>query len=173
MVRSPSCFRSTTARIARPISRWISWVRPLCRPRLASRAVRVRVERGNMLYSAVIHPLPVPFIKPGTLSSMEAVQITRVFPTSISAEPSAVEMNSGMIFTGRICSGCRLSERKNVSLFLLFFNVYQLNVFDWGAKKFAAETAKLFHRIRSITAQFTRGPLSAAFADDLRYTGGG
>ena len=103
-----------------------------------------------MLYSAVIHPLPVPFMKPGTLSSMEAVQMTRVFPTSISAEPSAVEMNSGMMFTGRIWSGWRLSERKNVSL--LFFNVYQLNVFDCGAKKLAAETAKFFHRIGCVTA---------------------
>ena len=91
MVRSPSCFKSTTARMARPISRWISCVRPLWRPRLASRGVRVRVERGSMLYSAVIHPLPDPFIKPGTLSSMDAVQITRVLPTSISAEPSAVD----------------------------------------------------------------------------------
>src|SRR5205807_2824502 len=109
-----------------------------------------------------IHPLPVPFMKPGTLSSMEAVQITRVFPTSISAEPSAVEMNSGIMLTGRICSGWRLSERKNVSLLLLFFNVYQLNVFDWAAKKLAAETAKFFHGISSVAPQFARGHLSAA-----------
>src|SRR5689334_14504944 len=103
-----------------------------------------------MLYSAVIHPLPVPFIKPGTLSSMEAVQITRVLPTSISVEPSAVEMNSGIMFTGRICSGVRLSERKNMSL--LFFNVYQLNVFNWAAKEFSAQTPEFLYRIGSVTA---------------------
>jgi hypothetical protein len=143
MVRSPSCFKSTTARMARPIRRWISCVRPLWRPLLASRAVRVSVERGSMLYSAVIQPLPVPFIKPGTLSSMDAVHITRVLPTSIRAEPSAVEINSGMMLTGRICSGIRLSERKKMSL--LFFNVYQLNVFNWTPKKLAAKPAKLFH----------------------------
>jgi hypothetical protein len=37
MVRSPSASKSSTARSARPIRRWISMVRPSCRPRLASR----------------------------------------------------------------------------------------------------------------------------------------
>src|SRR5205814_9897627 len=82
------------------------------RPLLDSRGVRVRVERGNMPYSAVIHPFPVLRKKLGTVSSIEAVQITRVCPTSIKVEPSAVEMNSGVIRTVRIWSALRLSIRK-------------------------------------------------------------
>ena len=89
-------------------------------------------------------------MNPGTLSSMEAVQITRVLPTSISAEPSAVEINSGIMFTGRICSGARLSERKNMSL--LFFNVYQLNLLYGTAQEFASETPEFFYRISRVTA---------------------
>jgi hypothetical protein len=42
---------------------------------------------------------------------MDAVQITRVFPTSISTDPSAEVMKSGMIETGRSWSTARLSER--------------------------------------------------------------
>ncbi len=42
---------------------------------------------------------------------MEAVQITRVLPTSMRTEPSAVLMKPGMMLTGRIWSGVRLSER--------------------------------------------------------------
>ncbi len=38
--------------------RWISWVRPPILPRSASRAVRVRVARGSMPYSAVTQPRP-------------------------------------------------------------------------------------------------------------------
>src|SRR5262249_801238 len=105
---------------------------------------------GSIEYSAVTHPLPEPFIKPGTLSSIDAVQITRVLPISISAEPSAVEMNSGVMLTGRICSGVRLSERKNVSL--LFFNVYQLNVFQCTAQEFSTQPLELFYRIGGVTA---------------------
>ena len=41
-MRSPSAVRSTTARSERPISRWISCVRPLGRPLVTSRGVRVR-----------------------------------------------------------------------------------------------------------------------------------
>src|SRR5215472_16874722 len=103
-----------------------------------------------MEYSAVIQPLPEPFIKLGTDSSMEAVQITRVLPTSISAEPSAVEINSGTIFTGRICSGVRLSERKNMSL--LFFNVNQLDVLNGAAQEFSPQPLELLHRIGGVTA---------------------
>ena len=38
--RSPSATRSTTERKERPISRWISTVRPPCLPAVASRRVR-------------------------------------------------------------------------------------------------------------------------------------
>ena len=100
MVRSPSLARSTTARSDLPIRRWISCVRPPTRPRADSRGVRVSVERGSMPYSPVTQPLPPLRIQEGTDSSTDAVQITRVLPSSISAEPSAVEMKSGTILTG-------------------------------------------------------------------------
>ena len=88
-VRSPNACKSKAARSERPIRRWISCVRPDCLPRAASRSMRVCVERGSMPYSAVIQPWPLPFRKPGTLSSMLAVQMTLVSPHSISTEPSA------------------------------------------------------------------------------------
>ncbi len=89
-LRSPSASRFTTERSERPIKRWISIVRPEARPLVTSRGVRVAVARGSIEYSAVTHPLPAPRRKPGTLSSIDAVQSTRVLPISISAEPSAV-----------------------------------------------------------------------------------
>src|SRR5258708_38606087 len=76
---------------------------------------RVRVARGSIPYSLEIHPLPELRRNAGTVSSTEAVQITRVLPASISAEPSADEMKSGVMLTGRICSGARLSLRKIIA----------------------------------------------------------
>jgi len=35
---------------------------------------------------------------------------------------------------------------------LLFFNVYQLNVVNWAAKEFSAQTPEFFYRIGSVTA---------------------
>jgi hypothetical protein len=52
-----------------------------------SRAVRVSVERGSIPYSPEIHPLPELRKNAGTDSSTDAVQMTRVFPISISADP--------------------------------------------------------------------------------------
>jgi hypothetical protein len=46
-------------------------------------------ERGSIAYSAVIQPVPVPFKKGGTFSSMLAEQTTFVSPTSMRTEPSA------------------------------------------------------------------------------------
>ena len=89
MVRSPIRGMLMAARSARPISRWISWVRPSIRPVRASLAVRVWVARGSIEYSAVTHPSPVPFLCGGGLSSQLAVHSTRVSPMLISAEPSA------------------------------------------------------------------------------------
>jgi hypothetical protein len=68
-VRSPSASRSITARRLRPISRWISSVRPDGRPRAASRSARESVEPGSIEYSAVSQPRPVPARKRGTLAS--------------------------------------------------------------------------------------------------------
>ena len=77
-VRSPSESIEYAARSARPMSRWISTVRPFCLPSLASRRVRCPVEAGSIPYSAVSHPRPEPCSQRGTPSSTEAVQRTRV-----------------------------------------------------------------------------------------------
>jgi len=45
--------------------------------------------------------LPVFLMNDGIASSMDAVQMTRVLPTSINTEPSAVVMKSGVMVTGR------------------------------------------------------------------------
>ena len=89
IVRSPSTARSNTLRNERPISRWISCVRPLCLPREASRSLRVWVLRGSMPYSAVTQPWPLPRLCGGTRSSTDAVHSTRVRPKATSTEPSA------------------------------------------------------------------------------------
>ena len=89
MVFSPKAFRSVTARKARPIRRWISWVRPPCRPWAASRRERLLVARGNMPYSAVTQPLPAPFRNCGTEFSKLAAHSTLVRPNSTRTEPSA------------------------------------------------------------------------------------
>ena len=108
-VFSPSAFMSTTARMLRPISRWISIVRPPTLPRAASRSVRVSVEPGSMPYSAVTQPRPSPFIQRGTSCSTDAVQITFVRPISISTEPAGCSMKSGVMHTGRRSVGPRPS----------------------------------------------------------------
>ncbi len=100
-MRSPSASKSITPRSDRPISRWISTLRPSARPLVMSRALRSAVEAGSIPYSAVTQPLPRPRIQPGTLSCTEAVQITRVSPTLISAEPEAVRTNPGSMVIGR------------------------------------------------------------------------
>src|SRR5206468_1299926 len=100
--RSPSAARSVTARRLRPISRWISWVRPLCRPRAASRSVRVWVERGSMPYSAVTQPRPVLRRNGGTRSSTVAVHSTWVSPNRARHEPSAYLAIPGSRLTGGI-----------------------------------------------------------------------
>jgi hypothetical protein len=94
-VRSPILSSWTTERSDRPISRWISWVRPPTFPDVASRVVRVVVARGNMPYSAVTQPLPVFLRNGGTRSSTDAVQITLVRPDSIRTEPSGCRRYCG------------------------------------------------------------------------------
>src|SRR5712691_1206331 len=110
-VRSPRLCWFMTARSERPMSRWISSVRPDCFPRAASRGVRCSVARGSIPYSLVTQPLPEPFRNWGTPSSTLAVQTTRVFPTSMRTLPSAVEIKSGVSLTGRIWSAARPSFR--------------------------------------------------------------
>ena len=96
-----------TPRSERPMSRWISTDRPSALPLEMSRCLRSPVEAGSIPYSAVTQPLPRPAIQRGTDSWAEAVQITRVSPTEISAEPVAVRTNPGSMVTGRSCWAVR------------------------------------------------------------------
>src|SRR4029077_1512943 len=113
---SPKATRSVTARRLRPISRWISWVRPLCLPRAASRSVRVWVERGSIPYSAVTQPLPLLRIHGGTRSSIVAAQSTWVSPNFTRQEPSAYLAKPGSRVTMRMASGVRPEGRMKTLL---------------------------------------------------------
>jgi hypothetical protein len=72
-----------------------------------SRAFRSPVEAGSIAYSAVTQPRPEPSIQRGTESVTDAVQITRVSPCEISADPSAVRTKPGSIVVGRGSAGAR------------------------------------------------------------------
>jgi hypothetical protein len=63
--------------------------------------LRSPVEAGSMPYSAVTQPRPFPAIQRGTASCADAVQITRVSPIVINADPVAVRTNPGSIAVGR------------------------------------------------------------------------
>src|SRR6516162_1764427 len=78
-----------TARRLRPISRWISTVRPPCLPAVASRRLRSSVARGSMPYSAVTQPRAWPLSQGGRRSSSVAVTSTWVSPNFTKHEPSA------------------------------------------------------------------------------------
>ena len=99
--RSPIATRSVAARNERPMSRWISCVRPVCLPLAASRSVLVCVERGSIPYSAVTHPRPEPLTWLGTFSSAVALQSTRVRPKQQSTLPSACSVKLGTSWTVR------------------------------------------------------------------------
>src|SRR5262245_51400541 len=105
--RSPSATRSTTARRLRPISRWISMVRPPCLPAEASRRVRSSVARGSIPYSAVIQPRAWPLSQGGSRSSRVAVTSTWVSPNFTKQEPSAYLTTPRSSVTARSSSGCR------------------------------------------------------------------
>ncbi len=102
---------SHAARRLRPMSRWISTVRPLCLPLAASRPTRSGDEPGSIEYSAVTHPLPLPRIQRGTSSSTLAVHRTRVRPNDTRHEPSAISVKSRSNVIGRSSSGARPSGR--------------------------------------------------------------
>jgi len=101
MVRSPRASKSITPRKERPIRRWISTERPSGRPLLTSRCLRSPVDAGSIPYSAVTQPRPDLAIQRGTLSCTEAVQMTRVSPIEMSADPVAVRTKPGSIEAGR------------------------------------------------------------------------
>ena len=58
-----------------------------------------------MPYSDVTQPLPRPRIQPGTVSSIIAVQTSRVLPIENSTDPCAFSMKPGSIVTGRSSAG--------------------------------------------------------------------
>ena len=105
--RSPSATRSTIVRSERPISRWISTVRPDCLPAEASRRVRSVVARGSMPYSAVTQPRPWPLSQGGSRSSSVAVTSTWVSPNFTKQEPSAYLTTLRSSEIARNSSGCR------------------------------------------------------------------
>src|SRR5690348_5688627 len=86
-------------------------VRPPWPPRAASRCVRSVVARGNMPYSAVTQPWPLPRSHGGTRSSTLAVHNTRVSPKLTSTEPSAWRVKWRWIVTARSWSGARPEGR--------------------------------------------------------------
>src|ERR1039457_5672311 len=65
----------------------------------------------RMEYSAVTHPFPLPRRNCGTESSTVAAHSTRVLPTTMRVDPSAVCRYPVVISTGRIWSGARLPGR--------------------------------------------------------------
>ncbi len=89
IVRSPSLARSVTERSERPISRWISWVRPPGRPLFTSRGERSFVDAGSIEYSPVTQPFPVPFSQRGASSDTDAAISTRVLPIENRTDPPA------------------------------------------------------------------------------------
>src|SRR6266516_1055903 len=113
--RSPSAERSSTARRLRPISRWISIVRPLCLPAEASRRVRSEVARGSMPYSAVTQPRACPLSQGGRRSSSVAVTSTWVSPNFTKQEPSAYFTTPRSSEIARSSSGCRRLGRILIS----------------------------------------------------------
>ena len=72
-----------------------------------SRCLRSPVDAGSIPYSAVTQPRPAPESQRGTLSWTEAVQMTRVSPIEISADPDAVRTKPGSIVAGRSWPGAR------------------------------------------------------------------
>ena len=106
-VRSPRRYRSTAWRSERPISRWISTLRPSFL--MPSRALRWPVDAGSIAYSAVSQPWPFPLRKGGTPSCTDAVQMTRVPPHSTRQEPAALRTKPGVMRTSRSASAFRPS----------------------------------------------------------------
>ena len=96
-----------TPRIERPMSRWISTERPSSLPLEMSRCLRSPVDAGSIPYSAVTQPRPLPAIQRGTLSWTDAVQMTRVSPCVMSADPAAGLTKCGSIVVGRRPSAAR------------------------------------------------------------------
>ena len=102
---------SHTARSDRPISRWISCVRPEKCPSRTSRRIRSGDDPGSIWYSAVTQPLPLPRIQRGTSSSIDAVHRTRVRPNDTSTDPGVMSVKSRSNVIGRSSAAVRPSTR--------------------------------------------------------------
>jgi hypothetical protein len=63
-----------------------------------------------MLYSAVIHPLPLPFSQSGTFGSTLAVQSTRVLPASMSTLPGDILVKPRLILIERSSFDLRMEK---------------------------------------------------------------
>jgi hypothetical protein len=115
--------RSVPALSARPIRRWISWVRPVW-PFFASRRLRVLVARGSMPYSAVTQPSPLLRSHGGALASTDAVHNTWVSPNRISTEPSAWRVKPVSMVILRNSSARRPDGRMASLPFWLFVTAF-------------------------------------------------
>ena len=104
-----------------------------------------------MPYSAVTQPRPLPAIQRGTLSCAEAVQITRVSPTEISAEPVAVRMNPGSIVVGRSSSG--LAPVAALTHLRHRLDLAELDVLDRAQRHLQEARAQLAERLHVAGAQ--------------------
>ena len=71
-----------------------------------------------MPYSAVTHPLPLPFWCGGTFSKTLAVHKTCVSPNEMSTDPSACLVKWRLMSTERIWEGWRLLGRCIVVIYL-------------------------------------------------------
>ena len=98
----------------RPISRWISTVRPPCLPALASRRVRSDVARGQHAVFRGDPAAPLA-LEPGRQPLFElAVTRTWVSPNFTRQEPSAYLTTPRSRDTGRSSSACRRLGRIGV-----------------------------------------------------------
>ena len=160
--RSPSFCRSTTERKERPISRWISCVRPLCLPRAASRLPRVCVARGSIEYSPVTQPSPLPRIHGGTFRSTLAVHSTRVSPKLMRHEPSACLVKPVSMVMARISSGARPEGRIIVPL-----------IDDLGAALVARGLRLQGQSLHCVDVEHPRDRIDRPRARDFPSRGGG
>jgi len=77
--------------------------------------MREPVDRGNIPYSAVSHPSPLPRKNRGTPAVTLAVQITLVWPKLTSTEPSAWQVKPRSNCIGRIALGARPLGRSDAA----------------------------------------------------------
>ena len=91
--------------------------------------MRVFVARGSIAYSAVSHPSPRPRRQPGTPSSTDTVQSTRVRPNDTRHEPSAYGRRAALERDGTQRVG-RATDADGISLSELPRSVEMMLVVD-------------------------------------------